>query len=141
MKIFKTNTESILIFRGNGFSLLEVMVALSIIAIALTSVLSLQSQGLSLSSEARFNTTASLLSRHKTSEIETAQRDDLLSGSGEFGEDFPDYSWRMEVSDVSVEPIEGVSRHLKQIDLVISRKDIENYQYRVRLVRFIPETE
>lgn len=141
MKIFETKRKSTLMVSEYAFTLLEVMVSLAIIAIALISVLSLQSQGLSLSTKTSFNTTASLLSQYKTAEIETSRSEDLVSGSGDFGEDFPAYSWRMEVNDVTVDLIEEVSRHLKQIDLVISRDDDENYQYEIRLVRFIPETE
>jgi prepilin-type N-terminal cleavage/methylation domain-containing protein len=48
-----------------GFTLLEVMVAMSIIAIALTAVLGSQSQSVSLASEAKFNTTAPLLAQSK----------------------------------------------------------------------------
>ena len=49
--------------RVEGFTLLEVMVAMAIIAIAMTAVLNSQSQSISLASEAKFSTTAALLAR------------------------------------------------------------------------------
>ena len=42
---------------GAGFTLLEVMIAVAIIAIALMAVLGSQTQGLSLAGESRFNRT------------------------------------------------------------------------------------
>ena len=78
-----------------GFTLLEVMVAMAIIAIALTAVLGSQSQSVSLASEARFNTTASLLARAKMAEMEAMEAEDLAFDSGDFGEDFPGYMWKM----------------------------------------------
>jgi general secretion pathway protein I len=50
---------------NRGFTLLEVMVAIALIAIALTAVLGSQSQSVSLAGEARFNTTATLLAQSK----------------------------------------------------------------------------
>ncbi|MFC1534076.1 prepilin-type N-terminal cleavage/methylation domain-containing protein [Thermodesulfobacteriota bacterium] len=122
-----------------GFTLLEVMVALSIIAIALTAVLGMQSQSLSLASEAKFGTTASLLAQGKIAEIETLNTEDLVSSSGDFGEDFDGYSWQIEVNNVVLESTEGIFRHLRQIDLKVSWGESEQYQYDLRLYRFIPE--
>ena len=48
-----------------GFTLLEVMVAISILAIALVAVFGSQSQSLSLANEAKFNTTAPFLAQSK----------------------------------------------------------------------------
>ena len=57
-------------FGTSGFTLLEVMVAMAIIAIALTAVLGSQSKSLSLASEAKFSTTVALLAQSKMAEIE-----------------------------------------------------------------------
>jgi general secretion pathway protein I len=123
-----------------GFTLLEVMVAMAIIAIALTAVLGSQSQGVSLASEAKFNTTAPLLAQSKIAEIEVAEAVDLSGGSGDFGEDFPGYTWEFSVEDIVFEKPENVSDLLKQIDLKVSWGDGEQYQYRLRLYRFFPKS-
>lgn len=123
-----------------GFTLLEVMVAMAIIAIALTAVLGSQSQSVSLASEAKFNTTAPLLAQSKIAEIEVAEQDDLAGGSGDFGEDFPGYTWELSVEDIVFEKPENVSDLLKRIDLKVSWGEEELYQYRLRLYRFFPKS-
>ena len=123
-----------------GFTLLEVMVAMAIIAIALTAVLGSQSQSVSLASEAKFNTTAPLLAQSKIAEIEVAEQDDLAGGSGDFGEDFPGYTWELSVEDIAFEEPENVSDLLKRIDLKVSWGEEKLYQYRLRLYRFFPRT-
>lgn len=123
--------------KGYGFTLLEVMVAMAIIAIALTAVLGSQSQSVSLATEAKFNTTAALLAQSKMAEMEAKKPVDLTSDSGDFGEDFPGYSWRATVTDVmSVGPVD-VPDNLKQIDLEVSWGEDELYKYHLRLYRFV----
>jgi general secretion pathway protein I len=125
-------------FGTSGFTLLEVMVAMAIIAIALTAVLGSQSQSLSLASEAKFSTTVALLAQSKMAEIEAEKPEDLTSDSGDFGDDYPGYRWDKSVNDVTFDEPEGVSDHLKQIDLTVSWEDNDQYVYRVRLYRFEP---
>lgn len=125
----------------SGFTLLEVMVAIAIIAIALTAVLGSQSQSLSLASEAKFSTTATFLAQSKMAEIEAEKPEDLTSDSGDFGEDFPGYRWDKSVKDVTFDEPEGISDHLKQIDLTVSWEEHDQYEYRLRLYRFFPKTQ
>ena len=129
----------ILSLGAGGFTLLEVMVALSIIAIALTAVFGSQSQSVDLAGEAKFNITAPLLAQSKMAELEVMEADDLTGDSGDFGEDFPGYAWSCEVDDVSFDKPENASLHLKRIDLVVSWGESEHYQYGLTLYRFVPE--
>ena len=122
-----------------GFSLLEVMVAMAIIAIAMTAVLGSQSQSISLASEAKFNTTASLLGQAKMAEIEGMAPEDLTSDSGDFGEDFPGYTWQLSVEDATVDQPENVSDHLKQINVIIAWGEGDVYQYQLKMYRFLPQ--
>jgi general secretion pathway protein I len=128
-------------FEPSGFTLLEVMVAMAIIAIALTAVFGSQSQSLSLASEAKFGTTAVFLAQSKMAEIEAEKSEDLAADSGDFGEDFPGYHWDLKVSDATFDEPENVSDYLKQIDLAISWQEDDQYEYRLRLYKFVPETE
>jgi general secretion pathway protein I len=123
-----------------GFTLLEVMVAIALIAIALTAVLGSQSQSVSLAGEARFNTTATLLAQSKMAEIELQDPGDLTADSGDFDEDFPGYTWNLSVSNVMFDRPENVSDHLKQVDLTISWGEDEQFQYALRVYRFSPKT-
>ena len=128
-------------FKTSGFTLLEVMIAMAIIAIALTAVLGSQSQSLSLAGEAKFSTTVSFLAQSKIAEIESEKPEDLTSNSGDFGEDFPGYRWDLRIDDAAFDEPEGVSDHLKQIDLTISWEEHDQYKYSLRQYRFVPETE
>jgi general secretion pathway protein I len=130
------------IFKGkgedSGFTLLEVIVALSIIAIALTTLLVSQSQSLSLAGEAKFSTTAVLLAQHKMVELETMKAEDLVSDSGDFGEDFPDYYWETQINPVSFPGVEEYADQFKQIDLNVFFGEKKQYQYALRLYLFSP---
>ncbi len=78
-----------------GFTLLEMMVSVTIIAIALVTLIGSQSQSVSIATISRFDTTASLLAREKMTELALGGFDDLSSGDGDFGEDFPEYTWQV----------------------------------------------
>ena len=120
-----------------GFSLLEVMVAISIIAIAFTAALGLQSRAMSLAGEAKFHTTASMLAQKKIAEIESENIDNIIAYSGDFGNDFPGYHWELSIKNtMSSEP--EIADSLKQINLEISWSDDEQYQYHLRLYSFTP---
>lgn len=130
-------TDSSLIkWNFSGFTLLEVMVALAIMAITLMAVYDSQSASISRASEAKFTTKASLLAQKKMAEIEIIKGEDLFSDSGDFGDDYPGYFWKLNVENVSVDAPEEVSNRLKQIDLTISWGEDELYSYSIRQYRF-----
>ena len=85
-----------------GFTLLEVMIAMAILAIALVAVFQLQSQSISMSSESRFMTTASLLAQSKMADIEAGASLVNLSQKGDFTPDHPEYGWTIQVTDTQI---------------------------------------
>jgi general secretion pathway protein I len=123
-----------------GFTLLEVMVAMAIIAIALTAVLGSQSQSVSLASEAKFYTTAAFLAQGKMAEIRLKKPDDLTSDSGDFGEDFPGYLWQVTLSSVNLDNMEDITDRFAQVDLEISWGEDGLYKYRLRELLFVPKS-
>ena len=123
-----------------GFTLLEVMIAVAVIAIALVAVFGSQSQSLTFANEAKFNTTSALLAQKKMAEIETKRPLDMSSASGDFGEDFPGYQWDLRVGDISLAGTSTIE-YLKQVDLTVFWGDREQYQYKLRLYRFVPKTK
>jgi prepilin-type N-terminal cleavage/methylation domain-containing protein len=86
--------------KDEGFTLLEIVISLGLIAVALLVVFHLQAQNLDLQSEAQFMTIAKGLLQERMSQI--ASREALSEGTstGELGEDFPDFTYREEISEV-----------------------------------------
>ena len=84
----------------SGFTLLEIMVALSIIAIVLVSVYKMQAQTISMNYEARFYATAPLLAQLKIAELETENLEEQADDSGDFGDEFPGYRWKVVIDDI-----------------------------------------
>ena len=118
-----------------GFTLLEIMVAVSLISIVLVSIYKMQAQTISMNYEARFYATAPLLAQFKMTEQETKSLEDLTSDSGNFGDDFPGYSWSMAVDDVESEALGNTAKDLKKIDVTIFLNNDE-FTYSLRTYRF-----
>jgi general secretion pathway protein I len=117
-----------------GFTLLEVMIAMAILAIGLVAVFQSQSQSISMASNSRFLTTASLLAQSRMSEIDKADPRGLTSASGDFGEDFPDYTWQVEVGGVQELPL------LKRIVLTVTNDLMTTRNtYRLTLYKVVPQ--
>ena len=115
----------------NGFTLLEVMIAMAILAISLVAVFRSQSQSVSMAGETRFLTTASLLAQGKMAEVESIKPQDLINNTGDFGTDYPDYLWRIEVNDTAFQ-------YLKKIDVIVTNRImVANNAYHLELYRFV----
>ena len=127
--------------KSSGFTLLEVMIATAIVAIALVAALGSQSQSVSLANEAKLTTTAAFLVQSKMAELETIDVEELVSDAGDFGEDFPDYRWESEVSDVTVEGFETLTDHVKRITLTVYWGEGDTYQHGLNFYRFVPEAD
>jgi general secretion pathway protein I len=116
--------------RSKGFTLLEVLVALAILAIALISIFKLQGQTFRMSAKARFLTVAPHLAQAKLAEIETQDFDDIRDGSGAFSGDRSDYDWTVAVEEVPTDLIADKNYHLVRINVTISQTDGDSYQLR-----------
>ena len=125
------------ILHNRGFSLLEVMIAVALIAIALTTLLGSQAQSVSYANSAKFETMAALLAQSKMSEITVQDADSLSSDSGDFGDDYPGYAWEATVSDISIEGLDTISNYLKQVDLTVTWGV---YKYNIRLYHYVQTT-
>ena len=121
-----------------GFTLLEVMVAMAIMAIVLVSVYRMHSQTLTMNAANRFYTQAPMLAQSKLAQLEISSSEIIAGDAGDFGEKFPGYSWNVSVEDVTVEVLGEASNDLKQIDLTVSLNNNE-YMYNVRTYRLIRE--
>jgi general secretion pathway protein I len=101
--------------KANGFTLMEVMIAMAILAIALVAVFQLQSQSISMSTDSRFMTTAALLAQSKMVEAETGSTLTNHKEDGDFGLDYPQYTWHLEVGDTQLP-------QFKKIEVTVTNK-------------------
>jgi general secretion pathway protein I len=103
-----------------GFTLMEVMIAMAILAVALVAVFQSQSQSISMSTDSRFMTTAALLAQSKMAEVEAGSILDTNSKDGDFGTDYPDYTWRLDIGDTQIPKFRRIEITVKN-DLFINR--------------------
>lgn len=122
----------------SGFTLLEIMVAISIIAIALIAVYRLYAQTLSMNQYQIFNTQAPMLAQKKMAELFNLSSNELVDDGGGFGDDFEGYTWKTAVESVSSEMLGDMAEDLKRIDLTISFNSGER-TYRLRAYRFVED--
>lgn len=104
---------------NRGFTLLEVMVSVAIIAIVLVSILKLQGQTMTMNETIRFYTLAPLLADAKIVEIRLNPETFDLTSSGDFGEDYPGYSWEARIEELKIEVMESPEIGLKKIDMAV----------------------
>lgn len=122
--------RSKLIHTNGGFTLLEVMVAVSILAIALSVLYGSQSKSVSLATEARFNTLAPILAAGKFAELESEM---IVEGSdnGDFGEEYPGFAWSFTAEKAEFENLDQLDlldAPLLKTELTVTWSDT-NYRY------------
>lgn len=91
-----------------GFTLLEVMIAVAILAIALVAVFQMQSQSISMASESRFLTTASLLAQGKMADMEALSTLSNQTQKGDFAPGYPEYGWTIRVTDTQMAKLKRI---------------------------------
>jgi prepilin-type N-terminal cleavage/methylation domain-containing protein len=121
---------------SQGFTLLEVMISLAIIAIALLAVYGNYSQTIAMSTDQRFNTTAPLLAARVAADFENRSLDELVDESGNFGPAFDGYEWVVTVEPVSSEILGKMAEDLHHIDITVSFSS-DAYVFHCSTVRFI----
>jgi len=107
----------------DGFTLLEIMVSISIIAIVLVSLFRMHASTIRLAEKVKFNAVATSLAQKKITEI-CMDIEDASDANGDFGDEFPGYSWESSMGDISVFDENMISEkqaeNMKRIDLTIS---------------------
>jgi general secretion pathway protein I len=120
---------------SDGFTLLEVLVSLFILAIVLVAVFKLHIQSLSMDNTARFYITAPLLAREKLAVFTAKPLDELAAVSGDFGEALPGYTWRILIDDVESESLGSVARRLKKLTVIVVFGP-DHYRYETAVFHF-----
>lgn len=124
-----------------GFTLIEVIVAMAIIATVMTALFRMQSGTIDLAGADDFQTTARYLAAKALAQIEMSINDPELHG--EFDKAFEGYAWQCEVADISANladimpDMADEAGTLKKIDLTITRAQ-GGRSYHVETFRFAP---
>jgi len=113
-----------------GFSLIEVLVAMAILTISLTSVYRLQSMTYAMSADARFYTLAPQLAQERLAAIEREGLENASDGSGDFGQAYPGYDWSVSIEEVSSDLIKSENQHLIRIDVTVEQNEERSYDLR-----------
>lgn len=108
------------------------MIAVSIIGVALVVLFGSQSRSLSIATEAQFNILAPTLAAMKLAELESGTLP-MENDDGDFGDEFPGYTWTIEAEDAIFDRPEGLvdlARPLRKIDLQVSWSE-SNYNFQL----------
>jgi general secretion pathway protein I len=111
-------------FFEQGFTLLEVMIALAIVGTTLIAMLSLGNRTIASNDHLQKMTQATLLAQEKMTEIERSAQD-LGETNGSFSEPFAEFSWQVgfastplpQVQQVTVTVHWGSSKQNEMVDL------------------------
>ena len=122
-----------------GFTLLEVMVALAVLATTLAVIYQLHGHTMMISSSARFYNLAPMLARSKLSELEQSVYKELADSSGDFGEDYPGYNWSIQIEDVESDLLTAKQYHMARFDVQVSQN--EENSYTLRTYRFYVDVD
>ena len=117
-------------FGSRGFTLLEVMVALAVLATTLTVVYQLHGHTMMISGSARFHNLAPMLAQSKLAELEQGSYKDLADTSGDFGEDYPGYQWSVQIEDVESDLVTGKQYHFAKLEVQIAQNKENTFTLR-----------
>lgn len=96
-----------------GFTLLEIMIALAIIGIAMVSLLALGNRALVVNTRLQHMTRATLLAQQKMAESENLARNGGVAGlsdeQGTFAVPFADYRWQLALSGTPLPAVKMVT--------------------------------
>jgi general secretion pathway protein I len=71
-------------------------------------------------------------------QLEVTSSNSISGGSGDFGDNFPGYSWSVSAEAVSIEALGEVAADLNRIDVTVTLNENE-YEYTIRSYRLMTE--
>ena len=106
-----------------GFTLLEVLVASVILATAIVGAMGAFTASSRTLGLAQFNATVTQLAQGKLAEVRTLDELPLGESEGDFGEEYPGFTWQMSVQEITDLPVTEQSGEalegLFEIDLTV----------------------
>jgi len=114
---------------AKGFTLIEVMTALTILAISFVILLGLRNRDIAISEKSAHLIEATLLAQKKMADLSLEKDKDTGTRKGDFGEAFPDYRWEMEIHETSRKKIREL--------IVMVRWGSNAHEDNVRFTRYI----
>ena len=121
-----------------GFTLLEIMVAIAIMAIVIIAVFKMISQTIFINSNSRFQSIAPFLAQGKLAEIESKSNESWSDGEGDFGEAFAGYTWKVRIGQVESDTLAETADRLREINVIVAFNNDENI-YNLKTYRFLPQ--
>jgi len=126
---------------SRGFTLLEVMISVSIIALIFVSLFRMQSSTIELATAGKFNSIAPILARQLLVKIEQ-DVNNWSQFEGDFGENFPGAGYTCEILDSSFEELDFIKEEnqnsLKKIKITITDPSGQR-SYKISTWRFAVE--
>lgn len=117
--------------KNAGFTLLEVMIAMAILAIGLTSLFGSQTSSVALATETRFNIQAPLLARLQLSTLQSSE-EGIFADNGDFGDEYPGFKWELLVEDADFqdsELLQQLNDSMQHLTLTVTwGEDLYSYQ-------------
>jgi prepilin-type N-terminal cleavage/methylation domain-containing protein len=122
--------------RTNGFTLLEVMIAIGILAIGLVVLLQAHVMNLRMCAHSQLSTRAMLLAERKVVELEAGEMRIPGEREGDFGKLHPGFLWKELITPVRIgnRVLSGLSR----VEVVVSWKE-GSREEEVKLVTYVAE--
>lgn len=119
-----------------GFSFVELLVAISLIALSCILLFGVQADNVDRAAEARFHSQAAMLAQHKLTELNLQDFAGLADVSGDFGPAYPGMHWSLQVRVLSDEEsgLAGGNGQLKLAKLTLRGSASKHYTYTVRTV-------
>jgi general secretion pathway protein I len=113
----------------NGFSLMEVLVALVILAVSLSAVVRMAGESQSSLIDSQTRTTAAVLADSVMDEILVRDLEDFYGDEGDFGGLEPDYGWNAELEETDADRLAKLT-----VRVFFKRREREPVQVLERLV-------
>lgn len=116
---------------------------MAVIGLTVVTLIGAQSHSVSIAAASRFETMAAFLAQKQMTELIQLPFDELSTEEGDFGEDFPEYGWRIDVETLTEDDtgITGADDVLKTVDLTVFAvaNDRQQFFLRTIVLREIPD--